>query len=685
MRMWPLGVPLVIALSSAANANLLAWTVRVGSGSQDVARLIARAPNGDVFVAFQTDGRAAVALVEPRDGLVRWTRVLEPGDPAATIVDPLGNLVIGANRLDGAGKPHAFVCSVAPNGALRWTVRGIGRPDVYTSRIRALSASATGDSFFVGGSQDGSAAYAQFGWVSGARWRSGSTSGTDMVSLQGSSYASAGVGRAWIGDLFGAVPERPLSLAGHLAASIETVRLVSARSLTAAGRRLWAYGAYSEPGRGSDAFAIALTSRLEPLGTFTFDSSFADSPVDAATPWGPAKASDELHVLVRRTESGGTARTALWRPGLDSFVGTPEPTIQLPFNLTNLATASGAVFLARTGWDVAMLAQPDPSAQILSFDAGLSVDDQIAGSLLDGSRRFLTTTYRGGRSEVRLLHIQPVRVEDAVVKCGAAGSLRLTLGSPAPSQGYTFSLSLPAGAPVSLPTPSVRVLPGERGVDLPVAAGWTAQSTLVSVFATCQRQTFVGHVRVEPAKMTNLSLLPASVVGCVTARGSVDLDAPAPTGGLVVRLSSSRSEVDVPDQVVVAAGQRHVEFDACTFATSSDVVAEVVATAGGVTLRKSLQVLRPSLSSVRFEPATVKGGLPACASLRISGPAPVGGLRFSATCTGAILSPGSLTIFANRDEQSFNLATKPVTRPTPSTLTVTANGRTMAATAIVVP
>jgi len=683
--MWPLGVPLVLALSSATNANLIAWTVRVGSGSQDLARSLVRAPNGDVYVAYQTDGKAAVALVEPQDGVVRWTRILEPGDPTAAIVDPLGNLVVASNRVDGAGKPHAFLCSLAPNGALRWTVRGIGCPEVSTSRIRALSASPTGDSFFVGGSQDGSAAFAQHGWVSGARWRGGSTSGAEVVSLQGDNYASAGMGRAWTGSLLGTVAERPLSLTGHLAASIETVRLVSVRSLSASGRRLWAYGVYSELGHPSDAFAVALTDRHEALGAFTFDSGFADAPVDAATPWGSAKAGDELQVLVRRTESSGTARTTLWRPALNPFSGTQEPALQLPFNVTSLATASGPVFLARTGWDVALLAQPDPYAQILSFDAGLAADDHLAGSLLDGSKRFLTTTYRGGRSEVRLMQVQPVRIEDAVVKCGTAGSLRLTLGSPAPSQGYSFALSLSAGAPASLPAPSVRILPGERGADLPIVAGSTTQSTLVSVFATCQSQTFIGHVRVEPAKMTNLSLLPASVVGCVTARGSVDLDAPAPTGGLLVKLSSSRSEVDVPDQIVVAAGQRHAEFDACTFATSSDVVAEVVASAGGVTLRKALQVLRPSLSSVRFEPATVKGGLPACASLRISGPAPVGGLRFSATCTGAILSPGSLTIFANRDEQSFNLATKPVTRPTPSTLTVTANGRTMAATAIVVP
>lgn len=682
--MWPLGVPLVIALSSAANANLLAWTVRVGSGSQDFARSVARAANGDLYVTFQTDGKAAIALVERGGGSVRWTRVLEQGDPATAIVDPLGNLVVGANRFDAAGKPHAFVCSIAPTGTLRWTVRGIGRPEVSTSRIRALSASTSGDSFFVAGSQDGSASYAQHGWVSGARWRGGSTSGTEVVALHGSRYASSGMGRAWIGDLSGAAAERPLSLAGHLAASIETIRFVSARSLAGGGHRLWVYGAYSEPGHTTDGFAIALTDRLEPLGTFAFDSGFTDSPVDAGTPWGLAKAVDELHILVR-SDVGGTARTALWRPGLDPFVGTPEPTIQLPFNLNNLATASGGVFLARTGWDVALLAQPDPAAQILTFDAGLTADDQIAGSLFDGSKWFLTTTYRGGRSEVRLMQVQPVRFEFSTLKCGTSGSLRLTLGSPAPSQGYTFTLSLPTSVPLSLATPSVRVQPGERGVDLPVVAGWTTQSTLVSVFATCQRQTFVGQVRVEPAKMTNLSILPASVVGCVTARGSVDLDAPAPAGGLVVRLSSSRPEVDVPNQVLVAAGQRHAEFDACTFATASDVVAEVVASASGVTLRKSLQVLRPSLSSVRFEPATVKGGLPACASLRISGPAPVGGLRFSATCTGAIQSPGSLTIFANRDEQSFNLATKPVTRPTPSTLTVTANGRTMAATAIIVP
>jgi hypothetical protein len=105
----------------------------------------------------------------------------------------------------------------------------------------------------------------------------------------------------------------------------------------------------------------------------------------------------------------------------------------------------------------------------------------------------------------------------------------------------------------------------------------------------------VGSLFNGPAVLQTVSLNPSTVVGGNPSQGTVTLNAPAPSGGAVVTLSSSNTAVaTVPPSVTVAAGNTTATFSVTTVSVSSTASSNISGTYGGSPIPATLTVNPPS-------------------------------------------------------------------------------------------
>ena len=184
--------------------------------------------------------------------------------------------------------------------------------------------------------------------------------------------------------------------------------------------------------------------------------------------------------------------------------------------------------------------------------------------------------------------------------------------------------------------------------------------------------------------MTALRLSPTTVGGGATATGIVTLARAAPPAGTVVSIGSSKPGVVwAPSAVTVGAGQVTATFAASTAAVPTATSATLSASSGSGTPRTAtLTVALPTMKSIALSPSTVVGGSSASATVRLSGPAPAGGiaviLKSSRPAQAAV--PASVTVAEGQTGATFGVTTTPVPARTSALISGTYRGATKTAT-----
>ena len=234
----------------------------------------------------------------------------------------------------------------------------------------------------------------------------------------------------------------------------------------------------------------------------------------------------------------------------------------------------------------------------------------------------------------------------------------------------------------------------------------TNQISLDGKKACCQ---IVAARRVRPAEpagartmegltqLNSIALSSSSVVGGVTVSGTVVLNRAAGSSGVTVKFQSSQPAIAaVPQDVVVQPGATVATFVIQTYpvvanpnVVSGPAVAKISGQIGSATPKTAnLTVLAPTLTSVAITPASVPGGSAASGEVRISGPAPSGGVTFSLsakvsgaepplrtellsiTRSGPVISVApSVTVPAGATSATFPVTTKAVAQSTPALVT----------------
>ena len=142
------------------------------------------------------------------------------------------------------------------------------------------------------------------------------------------------------------------------------------------------------------------------------------------------------------------------------------------------------------------------------------------------------------------------------------------------------------------------------------------------------------------------------VLAGATATGEVVLDSSAPSGGLIISLSSNNSSAVVPQGVTVAPGAQTAVFPITTSSVAAVTDVAVTATTGSTSGTGQLSIT-PSVVATSFDPrvSILRGSGQHLCNLILDGPAPVGGLTVALSVLTqapgyivAVTVPASVTV-----------------------------------------
>jgi len=195
-------------------------------------------------------------------------------------------------------------------------------------------------------------------------------------------------------------------------------------------------------------------------------------------------------------------------------------------------------------------------------------------------------------------------------------------------------------------------------------------------------------ISVPAGVLTSVSVNPTAVNGGTNATGTVTLGSPAPTGGIVVTLTSDSVGAKVPATVTVAAGASTATFTVTTAAVNAATSATITATAGIVTKTAILTINTApvTFSALSLNPTSVRGGTISTGTVTLS--------RASATATTVTLRssnanrasvPASVTIPAGVTSATFTITTTATGANRTVTITATSLGLSRSANLTLTP
>jgi hypothetical protein len=290
-------------------------------------------------------------------------------------------------------------------------------------------------------------------------------------------------------------------------------------------------------------------------------------------------------VILSRPQSGPTV-VSISSPATSSVA-------TMPSSVTVPSGATSANFTINT------------ASRTSQFNLNIFAD--LAGSPGQQALLIITAGGGGGDATPKMLTISP----DSVVG-GRPATGTVTLTSNAPSGGAVVTLSKafsnggPGTVPATIPA-SVTVPAGQTTASFAINTSSVTEATNVRISATRNSVTANADVTLFP--LLSQLLFGGNVPGGTPATGEVFLSGPAPTGGLVVSLSSANTSlVTVPATVTVPAGQTTAAFTANTQPVTQTTPVLIRASAAGRTVEANIfLVVSHAVASVTLTPSTVVG------------------------------------------------------------------------------
>lgn len=190
-------------------------------------------------------------------------------------------------------------------------------------------------------------------------------------------------------------------------------------------------------------------------------------------------------------------------------------------------------------------------------------------------------------------YLQSLSLSPSIVYGGMSSTGTVTLNAPAPPGGMTINLSDNSGnatTPASVTVPEGETSATFEVTTVPILG---AQQTVV-VTATADGVSRNRPLYINQPFVTGLSFSPEVIVGGNSTTGTVTLNAPAPTGGFTVSLSSDSGSATVPASVVVPAGETSVTFFLDSTVVVGPQVKALISAAGGGATKRKYVYLNPS-------------------------------------------------------------------------------------------
>jgi hypothetical protein len=244
------------------------------------------------------------------------------------------------------------------------------------------------------------------------------------------------------------------------------------------------------------------------------------------------------------------------------------------------------------------------NTQTVTSQFNLNVFAHIPGS--PGQSALLLIT-PGGALTIKNLAVTPDSVTGGA---GATGVVTLSGNAPSGGAVVTLSKAFSDGSsgtvPATVPA-SVTVAGGQATASFPIGTSSVSATTNVRISATFNGVTANADITLFPLLLS--VQFEGTVPGGQPANGTVFLNSGAPSGGLVVSLTSlDPSRATVPASITIPAGQSSGNFIANTSPVTEFTFVEIRATAAGRTVSANL-FMSASLAptSVTFTPSSIVG------------------------------------------------------------------------------
>jgi len=274
----------------------------------------------------------------------------------------------------------------------------------------------------------------------------------------------------------------------------------------------------------------------------------------------------------------------------------------------------------------------------------------------------------GGVSETATLTVTPpalsgVTVESSNVGSGGSTHGSVQLSGRAPKGGIVVTLSS-SSTSATVPA-SVTVTQGESQASFKITASVVTVATPVTITATAGTVTETATLSVNPLGLASVSAHPSSVDGGHAATGFVELNGPAGSGGVVVTLASSDPSTTVPASITIKAGHSSGTFQITTIPVSLQTPVTLTATSGAQSVTATFVVNPVTLDELELRPSRVVGGGTSTGTIRLSGPAPSGGIVINLASNSTVAAvPATVTIPAGQNSVAFTITTSTVTAST---------------------
>jgi hypothetical protein len=258
---------------------------------------------------------------------------------------------------------------------------------------------------------------------------------------------------------------------------------------------------------------------------------------------------------------------------------------------------------------------------------------------------------------------------------GATVTATITLSAGAPTGGAVVTFT--SSATNAVVPASVTIPAGSTTLNVPITTTNTSATATItaSYNGTSQTATLVTSTIISSALQGVVLTSNVSAPG-IPVTGTITLSAPAPTGGLVVALSSSTPSVQVPPSVTVLLGNISQTFQINVVDANASSAIITASSAGSV----QSAVLVIGQFALTLGLSSVPGGLAAVGTVSLPMPAPGAGVVIALASNNPVASvPGSVTIPGGAMSQTFSITTANAPPTRMATITATYAGATQSA------
>jgi hypothetical protein len=221
--------------------------------------------------------------------------------------------------------------------------------------------------------------------------------------------------------------------------------------------------------------------------------------------------------------------------------------------------------------------------------------------------------------------IQSIELDPTSVLGGNSSTATVTLNGAVVGTDIVVNLSSSNTAIATVPA-TVNIPVGQSSATFNVTTSPVVNTATASIGASLGVSQASADLTVQAPGPQSVTANPSRFTGGAGTTLTVTLNAPAPTGGLVVNLASNNTALQVPASVNIPAGQTSANAGATSVAVRTTIGVQVTASVGSQSASTTVTILPPLVQTLTLNPPTVTSGATSTGTVTLTANAPVGGL-----------------------------------------------------------